>query len=216
MNLIVFDFDGTIADSFEIFIEATNCLAEDFGYPSLSSSQISRFRSLSLKVMVQELGIPKWKLPFFLRRFRKELNRQMSDLQLVNGMKEALLELDKKDYRFGIVTSNSHRNVENFLYTQELNHLFGFIYGGQVLSGKAGTLKRIARRARVEPQKVIFIGDEVGDVEAAKRARLSSIAVSWGFNDKQILEQYSPDVLVNHPQQLVSVIVQLCNVIHAS
>ena len=57
MNLIVFDFDGTIADSFEIFIEATNCLSEDFGYSKLSSSQIARCRQLSLRSMVQELDI---------------------------------------------------------------------------------------------------------------------------------------------------------------
>ena len=207
MDLIIFDFDGTIADSFEIFIEATNCLAEDFGYPKLSSSQIARFRKLSLKAMVQEFGIPRWKLPFFLKRFRRELNRLMSDLQLVNGMKEVLLDLNKDDYRFGIVTSNSRKNVESFLCTQELNHLFDFIYGGQVLSSKAKTLKRITRRARIEPKKVIFIGDEVGDVEAAKRVGISSIAVSWGFNDKQTLEQYSPDFLINHPHQLASIIV---------
>ncbi len=207
MNLIIFDFDGTIADSFDIFIEATNCLAEDFGYPKLSSSQIARFRKLSLKTMLQELGMPKWKLPFFLRRFRKELNRLMPELHLVNGMKEALVELSKEDYLFGIVTSNSRKNVESFLYTQKLNHFFDFIYGGQVLSGKAKTLKRIARHAQFEPK--IFIGDEVSDVEAAKRAGLSSIAVSWGFNDKQTLEQYSPDFLIEHPQQLASIIIAI-------
>ena len=205
MNLIIFDFDGTIADSFDIFIEATNCLAEDFGYPKLSSSQIARFRKLSLKTMLQELGMPKWKLPFFLRRFRIELNRLMPDLHLVDGMKEALVELSKEDYLFGIVTSNSRKNVESFLYTQKLNHFFDFIHGGQVLSGKAKTLKRIARHARFEPK--IFIGDEVSDVEAAKRAGLSSIAVSWGFNDKQTLEQYSPDFLIEHPRQLASIVV---------
>lgn len=207
-NLVIFDFDGTIADSFDTFIEVTNCLAEEFNYPQFSTVQISRFRKLSLKAMVQELGMPKWKLLFFLRRFRQELSRLTPYLQPISGIDESLMQLNPSEYRLGIVTSNSRKNVEAFLQTHKLSHRFDFICGGQLLSGKAKTLKQIARRSGTEPRKIIFIGDEVGDVKAAKQVGLYSIAVSWGFNDRQILEQHTPDTVVDHPQQLISEIVQ--------
>ena len=81
------------------------------------------------------------------------------------------------------------------------------------MSGKAKTLKKIARYSQIEPRKIIFIGDEVGDVKAAKRVGFYSIAVSWGFNDRQALEQHSPDAVVDHPQQLALEIIRLCNVV---
>jgi phosphoglycolate phosphatase len=107
MGLIIFDFDGTIADSLEIFIEATNRLSKEFGCQQISADQVAYFRTLNLRAMIQQIGIPGWKLPFFLRRFRQELNHLVADLQLVDGMREVLLELKQQNHRLGIVTSNS-------------------------------------------------------------------------------------------------------------
>jgi phosphoglycolate phosphatase len=216
MSLIIFDFDGTIADSLEIFIEATNRLAGDFGYQKISSSQLSLFRTLSLREMIRQLKVPTWKLPFFLRRFRKELNQLMIDLQLVNGMREALLDINQQNHRLGIVTSNSRQNVEGFLHLQGLHHLFEFIYGGQVLSGKAKVLKNLARLNRAEAKQLMFIGDETSDVKAAKQAGLTNIVVSWGFNDREVLVGSAPDVLVDSPEQLLTAIAQLSNTMHTS
>lgn len=216
MSLIIFDFDGTIADSLEIFIEATNRLAGKFGYQQISSSQISLFRTLSLRKMIQQLRVPTWKLPFFLRSFRKELNQLMIDLQLVDGMKEALLDINQQNYRLGIVTSNSRQNVESFLQLQGLYHLFEFIYGGQVLSGKARVLKKLARLNRVEPKQLVFIGDETSDVKSAKQVGLTNIAVSWGFNDREILVESAPDVLIDYPEQLLAAINQVSDTMRVS
>lgn len=209
MSLIIFDFDGTIADSLEIFIEVTNRLAGDFGCQEISSSQISIFGTLSLREMIQQLKVPAWKLPFFLRRFRKELNKLMINLQLVDGMREVLLDINQQNYRLGIVTSNSRQNVESFLHLQGLHHLFEFIYGGQVLSGKAKTLKSLVRLNRAKTKQLMFVGDETSDVKAAKKVGLPNIAVSWGFNNREVLVGSAPDVLVDHPEQLLTAIAQV-------
>lgn len=205
MNLIVFDFDGTIVDSFAILIKTTNCLARDFGYSPISSSQIPLMRTLSLRERIQQLGIPKWKLPFFLRRFRQELNQFMSNLQLVEGMKEILLEIEEHNYRLGIVTSNSRHNVEDFLRLQKLNHLFEFIYGG-LLSGKTSRLKKLVKLNQFNPQQLIYVGDETSDIKAAKGAGVTNIAVSWGFNTQDVLAKEAPDVLIDRPDQLLAAI----------
>lgn len=206
MNLIVFDFDGTIVDSFAILIKTTNCLARDFGYSPISSSQIPLMRTLSLRERIQQLGIPKWKLPFFLRRFRQELNQFLSDLQFVEGMKEILLEIEKHNYRLGIVTSNSRHNVEDFLRLQKLNHLFEFIYGGRVLSGKTSRLKKLVKLNQFNSQQLIYVGDETSDIKAAKGAGVTNIAVSWGFNTQDVLAKEAPDVLIDRPDQLLAAI----------
>jgi phosphoglycolate phosphatase len=206
MNLIIFDFDGTIADSLQIFIEATNRMAKKFGYAPVSASQIPLFQTLGLREMVNQLRIPGWKLPFFLQRFRRELHHLLPQLHLIPGMREALLDLHQQGYQLGIVTSNSRQNVEQFLCLQELEHLFNFIHGGQILSGKAGTLKKLVKQHRVQPQQLIFVGDEISDIKAAKQVGLANIAVSWGFNDRETLAKACPDVLIEQPEQLLTTI----------
>lgn len=69
--LIMFDFDGTVVDSLNIFIEAANRLAKDFSYSPFSLSQIPSFRELSLREMISQLGMPKWKFPFLFADFGK-------------------------------------------------------------------------------------------------------------------------------------------------
>jgi phosphoglycolate phosphatase len=209
-GLIIWDFDGTIADSLQIFIAATNRLAKDFGYQPISSSQIAMLRTLSLREMVRtQLKVPTWKLLFFLRRFRQELTQMTVDLQLIAGMKEALLEIHQQNYRLGIVTSNSRQNVENFLHLQGISHLFEFIYGGQVLSGKGKVLKSLLKLNRRKSEKIIFVGDETSDIKAAKQVGLANIAVSWGFNNREVLAASDPDMLIDRPKELLRAIARL-------
>ena len=133
----------------------------------------------------------------------------MVDLELVDGMRDALLDINQQNYSLGIVTSNSRQNVENFLYLQGLYHLFEFIYGGQVLSGKARVLKNLARPNRIKSKQLMFVGDETSDVKAAKQAGLANIAVSWGFNNREVLVESAPDILIDHPEQLLAAIAQV-------
>lgn len=203
MSLISFDFDGTIANSLVMFIEATNRLAKDFGYLPLSPTQISHLRTLSLQEVAQELGIPKWRLLCYLQRFRRELTHLITDLELVDGIEVTLMAMKTQGHRLGIVTANSRHNVDYFLSKYEIDHLFEFIYGGQILSGKTRTLKKLAKLNADEPSPLVYVGDEINDVKAAKQAGLTSIAVSWGFNNRAVLAKQAPDFLVDQPNQIL-------------
>jgi len=204
MRLIIFDFDGTLADSFGIFIEATNRLAPDFGYQPLSSTHIEQLRKLGMLEVAQALGIPRWQSLRYLRRFRRELTRCIDDLELVDGMETALYHLQAEGYRLGIVTANSRRNVQHVLQKYAIAHLFEFIYSGQILSGKRRTLKKLARLNSSDPKELAYVGDEINDVKAAKQAGLTSIAVNWGFNDQTVLAEQEPDYLLDHPNQILA------------
>lgn len=203
MRLIIFDFDGTLADSLGIFIEATNRLAKDFRYEPLTASQVELLRKLGIQEVAQELGIPKWRSICYLQRFRQELTRCIDDLALVEGIETALHSLKAEGYRLGIVTANSRRNVEHVLLKYKIDHLFEFIYGGQILSGKRQTLKKLVKLNTNNPKDLVYVGDEINDVKAAKQVGLTSFAVSWGFNDRTILAEQRPEHLLEHPDQIL-------------
>ncbi|MGF1600401.1 MAG: HAD-IA family hydrolase [Thermosynechococcaceae cyanobacterium] len=207
MKLLIFDFDGTIADSLEVFIEATNHLAQRYGYPPIEAHQISKIRSLSSRELIQQIPVARWQLPFFLRRLRQEVRELSPKLQVFDGISEALIELEQ-EYCLGIVTSNAKTTVENVLRGQELDPLFQFIHAGHGLLGKARILKRLLKQYGLQPTEVIYIGDETRDIEAAQQVQLATIAVSWGFNNRVVLEQQQPDIIIDHPSELFTAIKQ--------
>lgn len=207
MKLLIFDFDGTIADSLAVFIEATNRLADRYGFPPVEQHQIPLIRALSSRELIQQIPVPRWQLPFFLNRLRQEVRQLSPKLQLFDGISDALTELEQ-DYCLGIVTSNAKTTVETVLKEQDLDSLFQFIHAGHGLLGKARILRRLLHQYRLQPTEVIYIGDETRDIEAAQQAHLTSIAVSWGFNNRAILEQQQPDIVIDHPRELATAIEQ--------
>lgn len=206
MSLIIFDFDGTIADSLLVFIQAFNRLAPKFGCPQISLSQIPEIKNLSSQEGLQKLAIPSWQMPLFLYCLRCEVSRLASELQPIEGIPTVLIEIHQRGHRLGIVTSNARSTVLRFLDYQQLTQQFEFIYAGQLLLGKARILKRLVNRNQLDPKQVIYVGDETRDIEAAKQAGLTTIAVSWGFNSAAVLAKHKPDQLIDRPEQLLAVL----------
>ena len=207
MKVIIFDFDGTIADSFEAVLKISNQLAAEFGYPKAQPEDISRLKNLSSREVVRQSKVSPFKLPFLLRRLRYELNQEIHRLKPIPGMKSALLRLKQQGNQLGIVTSNSCENVAAFLEAQELSDVFDFVGSGLALFGKGRVIQRILKQHQLNPADVIYVGDETRDIEAARKIGIQVIAVSWGFNSSQALAAEKPDFLIHQPEELLEVVV---------
>ena len=208
VKVIIFDFDGTIADSFQAVLTISNRLAAEFGYPLTSPEAADQLKQLSSREILRRSNVAFWKLPFLLRRFRIELNREIGHLQPIDGMKDALLALKQRGDQLGIVTSNSQENVTEFLAAQGWDDLFDFVGTGLTLFGKGRIIQRILKQHNL-PRSAIYVGDETRDVEAARKIDIPVIAVSWGFNSKQALAAQAPDALIDHPSELVHAVEQV-------
>lgn len=209
IKVIVFDFDGTLADTFNAIVRIANRLSGDFGYKPLMSSDIEKIRNLSARQIIQESGFPLFKVPFLLKRIQSELHQDIECLNPVAGIPELLKELKNKQKVIGILTSNSEANVKHFLNIHGLDCFFSFIYSGSTIFGKSRTLKKLMRHHHFQPKSLIYIGDETRDIEASNKINIKVIAVTWGFNSSDVLRQYNPDFLVDHPREILKVIAQL-------
>lgn len=203
-KVIIFDFDGTIADSFDAVFNISNRLADEFGYPHTALEDVHKLKSLSSREILRRSKVPFFKLPFLLRRLRIELNREIAGLQPIPGIKEALLELKQQGHHLGIVTSNSRQNVIAFLKAQAMDELFDFIDSGLTLFGKGRIIQQILRQNRIDPATAIYVGDETRDVEAARKIGIKVIAVCWGFNSCDVLAAQNPDALILQPAELAN------------
>jgi phosphoglycolate phosphatase len=205
VKAIIFDFDGTLADTHDALLEITNRLAAEFGYKPVSETELELLKSLSSKEIVKRSQIAPIVIPFLLKRIKTELGKEIRNLKTIAGIETALLQLKKQGYQLGIVTSNHKDNVLVFLKNNNLESLFDFIYSGASLFGKHKILARILKQYNLKPDEVIYVGDETRDILAAKKSQIKAMAVGWGFNSPSVLAQHHPDFLIYHPQEMTEI-----------
>ena len=205
-KVILFDFDGTIADTYQAVANITNQLSDEFGYKALNEEELLLIKNLSSREIVKRSEISIFKLPFLVRRIRLELNKEIAELDAIPDMVRVLLKLKKRNYILGIVTSNIEENVDIFLNKHGLDSVFSFMYSGTAIFGKHRVLRQVIKERKLEKSDVIYVGDETRDVRSARKSGIAMIAVSWGFNAAEILQEHKPDYLVDRPQELLEAI----------
>ena len=206
IKAILFDFDGTIADTRDAFIKIVNRLAPEFGYKSVSQEEIEKLKHLSSREIIKQSEISFLQIPFLLKRVKTELSHEIEGLKTFVGLDACLEDLQSQGYQLGIVTSNSKKNVTAFLEENDLAKVFDFIYSGIPLFGKHQTINKFMKQNQLNPDEIVYVGDETRDINSAKKSGVKAIAVGWGFNSPEILSKHNPDYLAVQPQELTTAI----------
>ncbi|WP_339138679.1 MAG: HAD-IA family hydrolase [Candidatus Electrothrix sp. GW3-4] len=199
---MIFDFDGTIADSFSSFLAVWNRIATECRFRVVAPEEIEFFRDKKSQDVVRALDIPLPKLPFVLQRVRKEFRRMMAEIPLVPGIKETLIGLQAQGIQLGLLTSNASENVQAFLKLNEVE-CFDLFSTSSGLWGKARRIEKMLRTYGLDRNQVLYIGDESRDIEAAHKAGVRVAAVTWGYNNAEALKRFSPDYLIERPEELL-------------
>ena len=204
-KIVIFDFDGTLVDTKGLIVEALNQLAVPFDFERLDPDDICKLRNTRSFDFLKVIGVPLWKGPFLIRRIQKMISGNIKDLTLVHGLAEVLNALKDNGYRLAVVTSESEQNVKLFFekyrgkcFDEQVSDIFVF--------GKRFAIKRLIKRYGILPEDAYYVGDETRDIVAAKKAGVSAIAVTWGFNTEHILEITGPDCIVHEPHDILSFI----------
>ncbi|MEC4985528.1 MAG: HAD-IA family hydrolase [Oscillatoria sp. PMC 1068.18] len=209
VTVIVFDFDGTIANTRETFVKILNNLSGEFGYQPVSEAEALQMKDLSSREIIKQSQISLVKIPLLLRRAKLELTKEIIRLEPVEGMTETVRELSQQGYQLGIITSNLKENVVKFLNNNNLENKFNFIYSGTTFFGKDKVINKLLKQYQLQPGDVVYVGDETRDIEAAKKSGIQVIAVTWGFNSELVLAEYKPDCLVREPKALLEAVQNL-------
>ena len=207
-KLIVFDFDGTLADTLDALLSITNKLASEFGYQQITNEQLANLKYLSPIEIIKITKISIWKLPFLMKRVKAVFPDEISNMNLFPGVIELLNTLKSQGYRVGIVSSNSEANIRSLLKQNQIEELFDFITGASTF-GKGRAIEKILRRYNCPKSDVVYIGDEIRDIQAARSIKIRIVAVGWGFNAPTALIDRQPDLLITKPQALVNALAHL-------
>lgn len=203
---LIFDFDGTIADTFEMIIGIFHTLGKKHGFKVPDDLDTETLRGKTLKeVVFKTLHIPLLKLPMLWKEGRQIMKENITQIQLIDGMAELIKTLKKDGYTLGIVTSNSVENVNALLANHTLQ-LFDFIHSEQQLFQKSKILKHVLQERNLKPGHAIYIGDEVRDIEAARKVGIETIAVTWGLNNEEVLKKYEPKWMARKPEEIIKIL----------
>ncbi len=203
---LVFDFDGTIADTLGETRRIFNQIAPDYGIRQVEEHELESLRHLSLKELLDHLNIPKRRVPALITRGTGMMRGNITQLQLIEGMREVLIEMRTHVHSFGILTSNATANVDLFLRSHGLREQFDFISSTSKLTGKAKHLKAIRKTFSLRPEQMLYIGDELRDVKASQKAGIPIAAVTWGFNSRASLAASAPDYLFDTPADFLQLL----------
>lgn len=198
---IIFDFDGTLVDIEPLFIEVFNSLAPEFRYAPILPEDIPRIKKLGAREFIRtRLRIPFWKIWRLERRGKEEYRNRMESIELFSGMQEVLEKLRNRGYRIGIISSNASAIILDLI--KKFGIEIDFIYQSTIF-GKAQAIRKALKKERLEIDTVVYIGDEVRDVEACQAIGVDMLAVTWGLNEKAALA-LAGATTVDTPQELLN------------
>jgi len=208
-QVVIFDFDGTLADSISLAVRTYNEHAEHFGADKVTDDELPALRNA-----VRDLGYAKAlktkhirlsRLPAMVLTISKDMRAHMSEVKPYDGIIVALETLKAKGYRLGVLTSNQEHIVREFLETHQYP-LFDFIVSEKTLFGKDKALKRIIKKFALDRRGVVYVGDETRDTAACKKADVDVIGVSWGIAGPDGFAKAQPTILIHGPSELVTAV----------
>jgi phosphoglycolate phosphatase len=204
-KLIIFDFDGTLADTLPFFMSQVNALADKHKFKHMEENELELLRTMDAKQIMKHLKVPAWKLPLIGRDYRKLLAKNISQVKLFEGVETLLEKLSEKGITLAIVSSNADKNVRRILGPVH-EVLIRYFACGAAMFGKHTQIKKIVEQSAIPATATIYIGDEIRDVEAAKKAGVDFGGVGWGYTQAEALKSQADISLFNSVAEMLAAI----------
>jgi phosphoglycolate phosphatase len=210
MALVIFDYDGVLADTLEDLLqfgqEACNQLGVQHG---VTKDDLNNLEVMSFATYGRKCEVPEHLVEEFVKICLDFFAEKKSPPAIFTGLSHVVRHLSV-NHRIAIVTTNSSQIVNAFLVKHGLDGLIHAVYGVDTPGSKAQKIAMARNRLlqNREQQVVFMVGDSLSDVQAAKEAAVTSIAVTWGHQSLENLLRAKPDFVVSSPHDLIQIIEQ--------
>lgn len=206
-ELLIFDWDGTLADSIGRIVESMNAAAVRAGEAQRSDDAIKGIIGLALDEAIHTL-YPHLE-PVQVESFRQHyadiytaLDQQPSPL--FEGVSESLDAFRAEGYRLAVATGKARRGLDRVLKANGWQAFFDITRAADETRGKPHPLmlEEILGHCGVEPARALMVGDSAFDLQMASNAGMHSVAVGYGAMPLQALAEFGPQVCIDHFSQL--------------
>lgn len=201
---VFFDFDGTLADTEEVNFVIYQKLAEKYNLRNITIDELGHLKKMSARELMAYVELKKRYLPFLLKRGKNLLKQDIRNVKpCKTDMFDIVSELKNMGIKTAIITTNSKTNVQMFLEEHNAD-IFDFIASSSMF-GKETKMRKIIKKERLKPDEVLYVGDEIRDIHAAKNTGIDIASVAWGYNTVGSLKKQKPDYLIYEPFELLNI-----------
>lgn len=202
MALILFDFDGVLADTLGDMLRFAQETCSELGIQHVvTQDDLSNLEVMSFAEYGRACEMPEQLVEEFVRRCTGKFGAKKSPPAIFEELDEIVRKLSAS-HILGVVTGNTKQNVETFLIEHGLDDCIRAVYGVDSPGSKAEKISLAQTQFAGENEAVFMVGDSLSDIRAARQAGVKSIAVSWGHQSLEMLIRAAPDYLVHSPQEL--------------
>lgn len=202
---LIFDFDGTLADTWELMIIAIGLIAEREGFVPPDRGRLKEMKELSIKDRFKDMGMPVYKLPGVIRDIKKTFLEHRDSLRPFPGIGDVLLQLAERGFDLHILSTNNRKVIDSFLQAHHME-MFKSVNTSPGLFGKHRTMSKLLQKEGLSRDEVLYVGDELRDIEACRAAGIKVLSVSWGYDAPSLLEKGKPQYLAHKPEDILEIL----------
>ena len=213
IKLVIFDFDGTLADTKENIILTFQMTMKELGVEIKSRQECAATIGLTLedafKVLYPGMAAEKYiLLRDTYRRIFKE-NRKILVPGLFPEVMETLEELRRRGYLMSIASSRQSPSLHSFLEDMNIAHLFEYAVGGDNVEHPKpapDAVLQILRHYNLSAEEAFVVGDMPFDINMATNAGVKSCGVTWGNADAAQLKESGANYIIDKMSQLLEIL----------
>lgn len=212
---VLFDLDGTIADSLESLACATNMILQECGLNTLEKDCYRYFAGNGAKTLVEralieagDIQLKQFEQAYekYEAYFAKECNHKV---QTFEGLPEVLETLKSKGIKLGVVTNKAQDNavmVVEELYGKDMFDVIVGVTDNRPKKPDPAEAVYAMEQLGVAPDETVYVGDTNVDMETGNGAGCLTVGVLWGFRSREELEANHAHVIVEKVEELLEVI----------
>ena len=199
-KLIMFDYDGVIVDSLDVFATTFLAASHACGYTGIKThEQVVRLFDGNFFEKLAQLGLSRDKIDEILRdAYRRKVQKYFTEVRPFQGMHESLNALSGRNV-LAVITSNDSQLVWQFLEKEGMA-CFDAVVGADQERSKVKKIQKIM--ARYQDLPAIYVGDTKGDMLEGRQAGAVTVAVTWGWHSVEKLTEGTPDYMVHSVAEL--------------
>lgn len=202
MAIILFDFDGVLADTLEDILEFAREACAQMGLErDPKPADLDALETMSFFDFGRQLTVPPDNITGFVDRCLHMFNQKPHPPKIFQGMEQVVAQAAKHN-TLAIITGNSTPTVEAFLVKYGLRKQIKLVIGVERKASRPEKIKIALNELERPNENVYMVGDSLSDIRAARETGIKNIAVGWGHQSTSRLMTANPDYLVNSPQEL--------------
>ncbi len=210
-DLIIFDWDGTLADSTDWITHCLKSAARTQGCKVPEDQAIRDIIGLSIQKAMDNLfpGIDPNTQKQLIMSYREEFfSKKITAKDLFIGVNEMLITLKQKGYQIAVATGKNRSGLDKALYGTGLKDFFHITRCADETESKPSPdmLEEIIKEMGISKERTVMVGDSVHDMKMATNADMASIAVSCGANSAEQLKVYNPLLILQQTTAILDIL----------